>query len=186
MKKMHLIFTFLFIFIYSVTYAQSVNIGLRFESFAYSIHNIREQSSDLEFMPIPLSGYLKAGILFYDKYEIELKAGVQLIDPFTGTEYAILFKYGILKKIFPIVTYLNHFNVGDSRTGNGTYSFRMDFIGVGVEAKLIKIFSLDLTYYIPINEKRLEYEVGNLDEHVTTSEMGPMIKIGFIFNIINF
>ena len=42
----------------------------------------------------------------------------------------------------------------------------MNFIGVGVEAKLIKIFSLD-QYYIPINEKRLQYEVGNLDEHVT-------------------
>jgi hypothetical protein len=108
-------------------------------------------------MPIPLySGYLKAGILIYDKYEIELKGGLQLIDPFVGGEYAFLFKYNIVEKIFPLVTYLNHFNGGDSRVTNGTYGNRMDFIGIGAEAKITKLFSLDLIFYAPIGHKDLE------------------------------
>ena len=161
MKKTFLFFVLQFIIISSILNAQSVDIGLRFESFAYSLHHPKTKTSDLKFMPIPLSGYLKACILFYDKYEVELKTGVQIIDPFTGPEYAVLFKYGILKNIFPLFTYMSHSNVGNSHTSGGTYDNRMDFIGFGVEAKLINFFNLDLVYYIPFGKKKLEYGISS-------------------------
>jgi hypothetical protein len=170
-----------FILISSITNGQSINIGLRFKSFAYSINHNQENTSGISFMPLPLSGYIKAGIIFYDKYEIELKTGYQLLSPFQGPEYALLFKYNIVQNIYPLFTYLNHFNAGDSRTGRGTYSNRMDFIGIGVEAKLVKLFNMDPTYYIPVGKRGLEYEVGQFSEYITTSEMGPMIKLGFHF-----
>ena len=59
----------------SSIYGQSLNIGLRFEGFAYFV-DYTQKPSGVQFMPIPLySGYLKAGILIYDNYEIELLRG---------------------------------------------------------------------------------------------------------------
>ena len=186
MKKLFFSVIFLFALGSSTTYGQTVSIGLRFESFAYFV-NYSQKSSGVQFMPIPLlSDYLKIGILIYDKYEIALKGGLQLGDLFVGGEYAILFKYNIVKNVFPLVTYLNHFNVGDLGMGHGTYGDRMDFIGIGAEGKLTKLFTLDLTFYIPIGKKNLEFEVGSFDEKITTAKIGPMIKLGFIFNIIRF
>lgn len=184
MKKIYLSVIFLLTLTSSTTYGQSVNIGLRFEGFAYFV-NYTQKPSGVQFMPLPLlSAYLKAGVLIYDKYEIELKGGLQLIDPFVGGEYAILFKYNIVKNVFPLITYLNHFNGGNLGMGHGTYDDRMDFIGFGVEGKLTKLFSMDITFYTPIGKKNLEYEVGSFDERITTAKMGPMIKLSFIFNII--
>jgi hypothetical protein len=183
MKKICLSLIFLFTLTSSTTLGQAVNIGLRTESLTYFAKRTLRPSG-VETMPPLLNGYLKASVLIYDKYEIELKGGLQLIDPFVGGEYAVLFKYNIVKNVFPLVAYLNHFNVGDLGMGHGTYGDRMDFIGIGAEGKFTKLFSLDLVFYFPIGKKNLEYEVGSFDERITTSKMGPMIKLGFIFNII--
>ena len=167
------------------TYGQSVNIGLRFESFTYLINKTQGNSSDLKFMPLPLSGYLKAGVIFYDKYELELKTGVHLTDPFTGYEYAILFKYNLLKNFSPLISYLNHLNVEDSGMGYCTYGNNINFIGLGIESKVTKLFCLDIVCYLPVAKNDLEYEF-HVDKNITTTKMGPLIKLGFIFNIIRF
>jgi hypothetical protein len=177
----------------SIVYGQSVDIGLRFESFAYSINNVQEDNSQLKFMPIPFSGYLKGAINFSEKYELELKTGIMILDPFNGPEYQLYFKYGITKTLYPLITYMIHSNSGNSHMSGGAYNHRMDFIGFGVEAKIRKLFSLDLVCYVPVGEKNLEYEIdystnsgAAIYSFITTSKMGPMLKLGFIFNIIRF
>lgn len=184
MKRWVTLLLLTIIMITSRTSGQSVNVGLRLESYAYSISYPQKHSSSVVMMPIPLfSGYIKAGILFSEKYEFELKAGVQIIDPFYGPEYAISFKYGLTKKIFPLITYMKHSNGGNSHTGGGTYSYTLDFIGFGAEAKLKKVFALDLVYYIPVGRTDLEYELDYLNGGIIkTSKMGSMIKLGFIFS----
>lgn len=171
----------LVLFSSSVNLAQSVSIGAKLESIYYFYKNTINNSTDEWMLPIPISGYLKVSVLFNNKYEVELKGGAQLGEIFFGPEYALTIKYNLLGDIFPLLTYLNHHNSGDSRTGRGTYNIKIEFIGAGVEAKLTKIFGLDLIYYLPIGKKDLEYDLYSVPK--TTSKMESMIKLGFIFNI---
>ncbi len=177
---------FLILFISSTALAQSVNLGFKLESLYYSYKITKTNYTEESIIPIPLSGYIKLSVLFNDKYEVELKGGVQLEESFVGPEYALIFKYQLFKNIFPLFTYLNHSNKGDSRTGNGTYSNNFQFIGIGIEARLSKIFGVDLTYYMPFGEKGLGYSLdfsSNNYRRITTSEIESVIKLGFIFNI---
>ena len=177
---------FLILFISASTLAQSVNLGVKLESLYYSYKITKTNYMEESIIPIPLSGYIKLSVLFNEKYEVELKGGVQLEESFVGPEYALIFKYQLFKNIFPLLVYLNHSNKGDSRTGNGTYSNNLQFVGIGAEARLTKVFGLDLTYYIPIGEKGLGYSLdfsSNSYRTITTSKIESLIKLGFIFNI---
>jgi len=176
----------IFIILPSTCLAQSFHIGVALESIAYSYKNIQNNFNEEYFTLIPLSGYIKGSVIFNEKYEIELKYGLQLGEVFAGLEYALELKYNLLWNLFPEIIYLKHFNFGDSRTGSGTYSNRIQFIGFGIEAKLTKVFGADLTYYKAIGNKGLEYSIypsTNKNIRVTTSKMESMIKLGFIFNI---
>lgn len=179
---------YLFLLSSSISLAQSVSLGFKLESLGYFYKNNVNNISELSIIPIPISGYVKASIVLYDKYEIELKGGVQLDEKFAGPEYAIVLKYKLWRNIFPLITYLKHFNAGDSRTGGGTYSNKIEFLGAGMEARLTKVFGVDLIYFIPIGGKELEYliDINSVDlslEKITTTKMVSMIKLGFIFNI---
>lgn len=184
---MKLIFIiYILLFCSSTILPQSVSIGFKLESLGYFYKNTVQNTSELSILPIPLSGYVKASIVLYDKYEIELKGGAQLDEIFSGFEYALVFKYNLWESIFPLISYLKHFNAGDSRTGNGIYNNRIEFLGTGIEVRMTKVFGIDLIYYIPIGEKGLEYSIDiNLINYgiITTSQMDSMIKLGFIFNI---
>lgn len=177
------------ILITSRSFCQQINLGIKLESLGYVEKYIKRNSSDFQSIPLPLSGYLKGSILLKNKYEFELKGGIQIAgDPFAGPEYAILFKYNIGHNIYPLITYMKHFNFGDSRTGSGTYDSTINFWGFGIETKFTKLFSLDLIYYLPFGEKGLGYSLdfnSNDYKKITTSEIGPEIKLGFIFNILN-
>lgn len=166
-------------------FGQSINIGFRLESFGYSVDYKLVQKQELTIVPIPLSAYIKSGILFYDKYEAELKWGLQLGDPFAGVEYAVLLKYNLIGNIFPFIAYMSHKNFGDSRTGSGRSDTRINFLGAGIEAKLSKLFGVDLSFLFPVCDKRLGYTLdlsGDTYNKVTTQEMGPLAKLGFIFS----
>ena len=170
----------------SQTLSQKVSLGVKLESFGYFIQNTVQNTSELSIIPVPLSGYVKASISLYDKYEVEIKGGVQLGEIFAGPEYALAVKYNLWENILPLITYLKHFNAGDSRTFGGIYNNEIEFIGIGMEAKLTKLFGLDLIFYIPIGEKGLEYSLDFYStdiRKVTTSRMGTMLKLGFVFNI---
>ncbi len=172
---------FITLFSSSINLAQSFNIGLKLESIYYSCKNTDSNSIAEWMLPIPISGYLKFSLLIDAKYEVELKGGAQLGEIFCGPEYSLSLKYQLFNNLFPLLTYLNHSNKGDSRTGSGTISDKIEFIGAGVEVKLTKVFGMDLIYYKPIKEKALEYSI-----HInpgTTSIMKSLIKLGFIFNI---
>jgi len=189
MRRIILFLIFITSLSQSVSYTQTFNLGLRLESFGYSINSLQEKYTKVQIMPLPIfSGYVKAGIIFENKYELELKTGVQIIDPFVGPEYQILFKYGVSKTIFPLITYMLHTNVGNSHTSGGTYDTKFNFIGFGIEAKLKEFFSLDLVCYLPVGKKDLEYQItyNNFNNISTANQMGPMIKLGFIFNIVRF
>ncbi len=175
----------IFIVLSSTSFAQSVHVGIELESLGYSNRNIIKNISEEYITLIPLSGYLKGSITFYDKYEIELKYGAQLGEIFAGLEYALELKYNALWNLFPMISYMKHFNAGDSRTGSGIYNSRIEFLGLGIEAKITKLFGIDLLYYKAIGGKGLEYSIysGPSSNKVTTSEMESMIKLGFIFNI---
>lgn len=166
-------------------FGQSINIGFRLESYGYSAYNKPAQKHELTIVAFPLSAYTKAGILLYDKYEVELKGGFLLGDPFAGVEYSLLLKYNLVSKIFPFITYMSHKNFGDSRTGSGTSDTRINFWGAGIEAKLSKLFGVDLSFLFPVGDKKLGWTLDFSDgtyNTVTTEEMGPLVKLGFIFS----
>jgi hypothetical protein len=119
---------FLFLFTSSVSLAQSLNVGVRLESLTYFYKNVIHNTSDVRAIPIPLSGYLKAGVT-YDKYELELKLGGQLGEVFAGPEYAIEIKYNLIGKIFPLLVYLSHNNSGGGGNSGGPYNHTIEFIG---------------------------------------------------------
>lgn len=175
----------LFLITSSISLAQSVNVGVRVESLAYFFKNVINNTSHEYFLPLPLSGYLRAGVS-YDKYELEMKLGAQLGEVFAGPEYAIEIKYNLVGKIFPLLAYLNHNNAGDSRISGGSYNNTIEFIGAGVEAKLTKLFGVDLIFYVPVGNSDLEfanYVGGFTYKRVTSTKITTMIKLGFIFNI---
>jgi hypothetical protein len=176
---------FLFLFISSISFAQSVNVGVRAESLTYFFKNVINNTGHEYFLPIPLSGYLKAGVS-YDKYELELKGGGQLGEVFAGPEYALELKYNIIKNIYPLVVYLNHINSGNSHNSGGTYSNTIEFMGIGIEAKLIKLFAMDLIYYVPVGNSDLEYSIDyssdNSVKGIASTKMTSMIKLGFIIS----
>jgi len=179
------IILFLFLFTSSISLAQSVNVGVRLESLAYFYKNTIHNTNEVYFLPIPFSGYVKASIS-YDKYELELKGGVQLGEIFAGAEYALELKYNLVGDIFPLLVYLNHNNSGEGGNSGGPYKNTIEFVGVGAEAKLTKLFGVDLIYYIPVGVSDLEYlnQVNSnyLSERKTKSKITSMIKLGFIFN----
>lgn len=182
------IILFLFLFISAISLAQSVNVGIRVESLAYFYKNVLRNTNDEYFLPLPISGYIKAGVS-YDKYELEMKLGGQLGEVFAGPEYAIEIKYNLIGKIFPLLVYLNHNNAGGGGNSGGPYNNSIQFIGVGAEGKLIKFFSVDLIFYLPVGKNDLEYSnqfVAGSYERITSTKITSMIKLGFIlsFNLL--
>ena len=122
----------------------------------------------------------------YDKYELELKGGGQLGEVFAGPEYALEIKYNLVGKTYPLLVYLNHNNAGDSRNSGGTFNNTIEFIGIGIEAKLIKLFAMDLIFYVPVGNRDLEYSIDYSSSYsvkrVTSSKITSIIKLGFIIN----
>src|SRR5690554_2440695 len=181
------------LFISTVNLAQSLNVGLRFEPCFYSQKEIPENKTQLKFIPYPYSFYIKGAIIFSEKYELELKTGMMFSEELFGLDYIVLFKYGITKTLFPFITYMLHENSGASHQGWGIYNRNMVFIGFGAEAKITEIFSLDLVYYAPVGKTDLKYEFNYFTNSgaatyspITISQMGPMVKLGFIFNVFRF
>ncbi len=184
MKVNSKIIHLLFLFTLSTSFAQSVNVGVRIESLAYLYKDVIRNTSREYLLPLPLSAYIKAGIS-YDKYELEMKLGGQLGEVFVGPEYAIEIKYNLIGKIFPLLVYLNHNNVGDGGNSGGPYHNTIEFLGGGVEAKLTKFFGVDLIFYFPVGKNDLEYAnyVGGFTyKRVTSTKITSMVKLGFIFN----
>ncbi len=182
-----LVVTILLIITASTSFCQQINLGIKLESLGYVEKYINRNSSDFQSIPLPLSGYLKGSILLKNKYEFELKGGAQLDENFAGPEYALSIKYSPIEKMFLIFTYLEHFNAGSSGNTGGIYSNNFSFGGIGIEAKLSRLFSLDLNYYLPFGEKGLGYSLdfnSNDYKKITTSKIGSVIKLGFIFNIL--
>lgn len=75
-----------------------------------------------------------------------------------------------------------HKNAGYSTTGPGTSNTAINFLGAGIEAKLSKLFGVDLSYMIPAGDKKLGWTLDSSYNVVTSIEMGPMVKLGFIFS----
>ena len=178
------IILFLFLIISSLSFAQSVNVGIRVESLTYFYRNVVNNTTHEYFLPLPLSGYIKAGFS-YNKYELEMKLGGQLGEVFAGPEYAVEIKYNLVGKIFPLLVYLNHNNAGGGGNSGGPYNNTLEFLGAGAEAKLTKLFSLDLIFYAPVGNSDLEYSnyVGGFTyNRVTSTKITTMIKLGFIFS----
>ena len=114
-----------------------------------------------------------------------MKLGGQLGEVFAGPEYAVEIKYNLVGKISPLLVYLNHNNAGGGGNSGGPYNNTLEFLGAGAEAKLTKLFSLDLIFYAPVGNSDLEYSnyVGGFTyNRVTSTKITTMIKLGFIFN----
>jgi hypothetical protein len=175
----------LVLLISTLSFAQSLSVGIKVESLGYFNKNLSNNTSGFSTIVVPLSGYIRSCVNLADKYELEAKAGVQLGETFSGFEYAFTFRYNLLYNIYPQLTYLNHNNSGSSGNTGGVYDSNFEFIGAGVEIKFTSVFGMDLNYYVPIGNRDLEYslEYWATNRKVTTNEVGSMIKLGFIFNI---
>ncbi|QQS36429.1 MAG: hypothetical protein IPM56_00290 [Ignavibacteriales bacterium] len=169
----------------TVSFAQSVSLGLKVESLGYLNKNISSNNTEFSTIGLPLSGYIRGCVNLLDDYEIEARAGVQLGETFSGFEYAFTFRYKLLFNIYPQITYLKHNNAGSSGNTGGVHSTDFSFAGIGAEVKFTSVFGMDLNYYIPVGDRELEYSLEYIPatRKVTTNEIGPMIKLGFIFNI---
>ncbi len=172
----------------SSSFAQTVNIGLKLESLNYFYKNTRTGYHQESLTLLPLSAYLKASVIFNDRYEVEIKGGIQLDELFAGPECALSVKYDIGKGVCPLLTYMIHFNGGDARNLNGTYATTFNFIGAGIELKITKVFGMNLIYYVPVGDNRLTYSgyfVSTDSGHYenSTSNIVSIFKLGFIFNI---
>ncbi len=59
-------------------------------------------------------------------------------------------------------------------------------MGIGIEAKLIKLFAMDLIFYVPVGNRDLEYSIDYSSNYsvkrVTSSKITSIIKLGFIIN----
>ena len=182
-------FVFFMMIFYSspVTDAQSVNAGIKLEALNYFYKNPVNGYSNESLMILPLSAYFKTAVNFSGTYEVELKAGIQLDENFSGYEGALVMKYNVGKGFYPLITYMAHFNGGDSRNLNGTYDTKFNFLGAGIEAKATKVFGIDLIYYFPIGDNKLTYSRKFTAEgsrySLSTTNITSLIKLGFIFNI---
>ncbi len=168
-----------------ISFPQSLSLGLKVESLGYVNKNLTNNSSEFSTIVIPSSGYIRGYINLLDEYELEARAGGQLGETFSGFEYAFTFRYNLLFNIYPQVTYLKHNNAGSSGNTGGVYSTDFSFVGIGAEVKFTSVFGMDLNYYIPVGDRELEYSLEYIPttRKVTTNEIGPMIKLGFIFNV---
>lgn len=106
--------------------------------------------------------------------------------PLNRGEYGAELKYKITERISPLAAYLRHINGGSDHNSGGTYTEPINFIGAGAEAKLTKVFGLDLIFYLPIGNNNLEYSIGDNGVRILSSQMKIIIRLGFIFHIIVF
>ncbi len=182
MKRVILIAAILII-CFGEDYSQTVTVGLRGESIYYLINYWNHTEERV--IPVPLSAYIKAGIQ-YQSFGLDVKGGFQEGEIYFGTEYGLELKYYLTENISPFIAYLQHFNGSADHISSWLTGKPLNFAGIGAEAKLTKVFGLDLTVYFPFGNKGLEYELDfdNPSRIILVSRMGPMIKLGFIFDII--
>ena len=135
--------------------------------------------------PFPASLYMKLGA-GYQRFTLDVKGGVQLGDPFFGGEYGAALKYSITDHISPLIAWLKHMNGSTSHNSGGTYTEPIYFLGVGAEAEFTRLFAMDLIFYLPLGNDKLEYYLGYDYQHFSYTRLGLMIKLGFIFNIARF
>lgn len=167
----------------SIVSAQTINIGFRLESIGYSYESLLFKKTRIAGNPCPSSFYFKVAIVLPENYQLELKTGLQLErSVFGGPEYAALVKYEILRGLSPLMTYLLHYNSGDSRNAGGTYEHYMSFLGGGIEVKITKVFAMDLIYYKPLGERRLNFFSELYGQRRTVSEINSMLKLGLVFS----
>jgi len=186
MKKRFILlsaFTFLFCL---TAYSQQLNLGLKVDVTKIVIlRPIQPYNSISSINALPAL-FLKFGVLFWDKLELELDGGYQLGDRFDGAEAAFLAKYRIWNNIFTFLSYLNHQNDGHEGTGSGTSSYSYNFLGVGAEFKMSDLLGLDIAYYHPVGENGYDYEYisAGLGDYkrVNTSQISSFISFGMIFN----
>ncbi len=85
-----------------------------------------------------------------------------------------------------MLVYLNHNNAGGGGNSGGSYNHTIEFIGAGVEAKLIKLFAIDLIYYVPVRNSDLEYSIDYSSDYsvkrIASTKITSMAKLGFIFS----
>ncbi len=179
-KKLSLLCAFFFLFCYN-TYSQQINVGFKVEILKFYLTEPTLSRADVHLLTPLSGGFLKTGILFFDKLEFELDGGYQLGDDFAGVETSFLTKYWFRDNISLFITYLNHQNDGHEGTGSGTSNYTYNFFGAGAELKSSKLFSADLAFYYPVGERGFNYEYFG-DEVVNTSHMGLLVRLGFIFS----
>ncbi|HSD63043.1 MAG TPA: hypothetical protein VLB50_04565 [Ignavibacteriaceae bacterium] len=185
--KTSLIVTAILLFCLQESYSQTVNIGLTTD-IILTCKNSPENNIKGSYISIPpFNAYLKAGIQ-YDIFGIDFKGGLLLGNPFFGGEYGANLKIKTTEKISYLIAWLRHLNGrGDGNSG-GNYVEPINFIGLGAETKLTRLFGVNLILYFPVGNNKLEFlrDFSDPDNLIVSSRVGPMIRLGFIFDIIRF
>lgn len=183
--KLSLLSVFFFLLCFS-TYSQKFNAGFKVEIIKFYLTEPTLSTGDVHILTPISGGFLKMGILFFDKLEFELDGGYQLGDWFAGVETAFIAKYRFWDNIFPFITYLNHQNDGHEGTGSGTSNYTYNFFGAGAELKASKLFSAELAFYYPVGERGFNYEFSGKEfRMVNTTKIGLLFRLGFIFSFFN-
>ncbi len=183
MMRSTIIIIFLLVFSHTI-HSQTFSLGLRTEIIDYFVINNQTNSTGNTAL-FPASIYMKFGA-GYQQFSLDVKGGLQLGYPFFGSEYGATFKYSLTDRISPLIVWLKHFNGSDSHNSGGIYTEPIYFLGFGAEAEFTRVFSMDLTFYIPVGNSKLEYSKGYNGVHNLSTRVGTMIKLGFIFNIVRF
>ncbi len=163
--------------------SQTFTWGLRTEMLDYFVTN-SETNRTSNALPFPASLYTKLGA-GYQRFTLDVKVGVQFGDTFMGGEYGASLKYSITDHISPLVAWLKHMNGSSAHNSGGTYTEPIHFLGVGAEAEVTRLFAMDLIFYLPVGNDKLEYFTYDFQNYYYT-RVGLMIKLGFIFNIARF
>ncbi len=175
-----------FLLLFSNTiHSQSFTWGLRTELIDYFIINTQTNTTGNYMLIPPFSLYMKLGAE-YKRFGLDVKGGVQLGDPFVGGEYGAELKYSITEHISPLIAWYKHMNGSIDHNSGGTYIEPIHFLGIGAEAEVSRLFSLDLIFYLPVGNNKLEFTKDNYPQRTLLTYMGLMIKLGFIFNIARF
>ena len=150
----------------------------------YFVINYQNNTTGNSAIAFPSSLYMKLGAR-YERFTLDVKGGFQLGDPFGGGEYGAALKYSITDHISPLVAWLKHMNQSSAHNSGGTFTEPIHFLGLGAEAEVSRLFSLDLIFYLPVGNDKLEYFTYDFQDYYHT-RVGLMIKLGFIFNIARF
>ncbi len=182
MNKTIIITAFILI---STAYSQTVTLGVRTEVVLYSVYHTHSKDIGIGGVPPPMDAYLKAGIQ-YKKFSLDFRGGLLMGDPFFGGEFGAALKYNHTEKSTFLVAWLEHLNgAGDGNSG-GNYVAPINFIGIGFETKITQLFGLDWVLYFPVGNNNLQFSRDFYDPDIliVASRVGPVLRFGFIFDII--